>query len=512
MAVAALVSKITGFLRTVVIVWVLGFSVAADAYNAAGSMPNQVYELLVGGVLTSVLVPLLVRARADDPDGGELYAQRLFTMTTCALLLVTVLAVLGAPVLTSVLVDESTGRADPGLTTAFAYLLLPQILFYGWSALFGATLNAREVFGPPAWAPVLNNVILIAAFGLYLAPGLLSLDPLQLSATDVLVLGAGSTLGVAVQAVALVPALLRSGFRFRWRWGWDPRFREFSGLAAWTVAYALLAQLGVLAVINVTTAHGGLTTYNTVWLLVQLPYGVLGYALVTAILPRMSRAAADGDLPRLGRDLSLATRLSAVVMLPVTALLVVLGATLATALFSVGHGASDAGTVGTALVAGAFGVLPYAVTLLQLRVFYALKDARTPALIMLLIVAVKVALTMLSPVLLPAHQVVHGVVFANSCSFVVGWVAGELCLRARLGGARRDVAPALARSAAAAAAAGACALAVRWALPDSPAWAWPCLAAASVCGLAAAWLVLLLTRSPELRQLPVPLLRGSQRR
>lgn len=498
MAVAGMFSKVTGFARTLVIVWTLGFSASADAFNAANSMPNQVYELLVGGVLTSVMVPLLVRARVDDEDGGEVYTQRLLTMTATVLVVVTALGVLCAPLLTDLMVDGSTGRANPGLATSFAYLLLPQILFYGLSALFSAILNARNVFGPPAWGPVLNNVLLIGTFATYLV-GILHLDPSRMKSGDVLYLGIGSTLAVVAEAAIMVPSLVRSGFRFRWRWGWDPRFSEFGGLALWTVGYALLAQIGVVAVTNVTTSHGGLTLYNNVWQLVQLPYGVLGFALITAILPRMSRAAAEQDLAGVKRDFSLAARLCVTAMLPMSALLGVLGPSLGVALFSVGKGSGDARSLGTALAVAAFGVLPYAITLIQLRVFYALKDARTPTLIMLVMMAFKVALTYLAPLVLPANQVVYGVLFANSLSFVVGWVVGEVWLRHRIGALRSGIPAALGKALVASAAGGAVAFLIRQSMPSGMPGAWLSLVVGGIVGTVVTVAVLSLLRSREVR-------------
>jgi putative peptidoglycan lipid II flippase len=499
MAIAGLASKLTGFARNLVIAWVLGLSVAADAYNAANTLPNQVYELLVGGVLTSVLVPVLVRAHHDDSDGGVAYTQRLLTMTTAVLVLITVLAVAAAPMLTALVVDDSTGRANPALTTAFAYLLLPQILFYGISALLTAVLNARHVFGVTVWAPVLNNIVLLLTFGVYpLLPGQLTLDPVQMDNAQLLVLGIGSTLGVLIQAFVLLPALARSGFRFRPRWGWDRRFAEFGRLAAWTIGYALLAQVGVVVVTNIATANGGLTIYNNVWLLVQLPYGVIGFALITAILPRMSRAAAEGRVPAIKADLSLASRLCATAMLPMSALMTVLGPSLGVALFSLGHSRADAGKVGIALAVAAFGVLPYTISLLQLRVFYAMKDARTPTLIMLGMMVVKVALSLLAPLVLAPGDVVYGLTFANSAAFLLGWLAGEACLRARLGrldGGRISVT--IVRGLLAGVAAAAVALLVRLVLPGNPLGAWASLIFGGLLGTLAAALVLAWLRSPE---------------
>ncbi|SDM59930.1 murein biosynthesis integral membrane protein MurJ [Allokutzneria albata] len=496
-AVATLASRVTGFLRNAAVVWVLGLEVLGNAYTAANTLPNQVYELLIGGVLTSVLVPVLVRAHHDDADHGEAYTQRLLTLATTALLAITALAVVAAPLLIDVVVDNSTGKANPALATALAYLLLPQILFYGLSALLTAVLNTRGVFGPAAWAPVLNNVVLLATLATYaLLPGKPLLSPARMSDPHLLVLGIGSTLGVVVQAIILVPALRRSGFRWHWRWGWDRRFGSFGALAAWTVAYALLAQVGVVAVSNVTTAHGGLLIYTTVWLLVQLPYGIIGFSLITAILPRMSRASAGQNTTAVIRDLSLATRLCAVVMLPSSALLTVLGPPLGIAVFSYGNGVSEAGRLGIALAFAAFGVLPYALTLIQLRVFYAMNDARTPTLIMLIMTALKVPLTYLTPHLLPSEHVIYGVVVANSLTFVIGWAIGQLWLRVRLGPLRgRQLLGTFAKSLLASLTAAGAALVVSTAMPS----AWASLAVGGLVGATAALGVLFLLRTKELQ-------------
>lgn len=510
MMVATVVSKITGMARLLVIAWVLGLAAIGDAYNAANTLPNQIYEFFVGGVLTTVLVPVLVRARKDDRDGGEVYTQRLLTMATVALLGVTALAVLSSPLLIQLVVNNSTGRADPGLATALAYLLLPQILFYGLSALYSAVLNAKNVFAVTAWAPVLNNLVALATFGIYaLLPGETTLNPARMDNAHLLVLGVGSTLGVALQSFVLIPPMLRSGFRFRMRWGWDRRFTDFGRLVAWALAYVGLSQVGVVVVTNVATAHVGYTIYNTVWQLMHMPYAVIGYSLITAILPRMSRAAAEQRTSDMVDDLSLANRLCSVTMLPLSALLTVLGTPIAVALFSVGKSGADADRLGVALAVAAFGVLPYAVTLIQFRVFYAMNDARTPTMIMLIMMAVKVALSVLAPVVLPFDQVVYGLNFADSACFVVGWVVGELWLRSKLGPlASRRLLLTLGKTLVASVAAGLAAWAVQWLVSglvsSTILAAWLSMLVGGLVGVGVALLVLLLVKTEELQAVTAP--------
>jgi putative peptidoglycan lipid II flippase len=434
LAIATLISRITGFGWKVVLAWVVGFSLVNDSFTVASNFPTIINELLLGGVLTSVVVPLLVRAQKEDPDGGAAYTQRLLTAGLVVLCTGTVIAIACAPLLTAAYTSESA--SNPRLTTAFTYLMLPAIVFLGMSAMLMAVLNSRQRFTATGWAPVLNNVVMFAMILLYaVLPGRISLDPVQMGQAKLLVLGLGFPLGIASQLFVLVPALRRTGFRFRWRWGWDRRLAEFGGLAAWVLAYTLLGQLGLSAITNAATsgASGGAAIYSNTWLLLQFPYGVIGVSLLTVIMPRMSAAAADGDYPKVIDDLALGSRLSIVMLAPLCALMTVLGPQIGMALFSIGNAGADATRLGLAITASAFGVLPYAIAMLQLRVFYAMKDSRTPTLIMLIMTSIKVPLSYLCPHVLEPRTVVYGLTFVNSFTFVVGVIIGNLWLRSRLG-------------------------------------------------------------------------------
>ncbi|MCU1663253.1 MAG: putative peptidoglycan lipid flippase [Pseudonocardiales bacterium] len=438
MAVASLVSRLTGFLRQVAVVTVLTLGVVNSSYTVANTLPVIVYELLLGGVLTSVMVPLLVRSQTEDPDGGEAYTRRLLTLAGVALLLATAVAMLAAPLLTRLyLGGATTSTANPELATAFAYLLLPQIFFFGMGALLGAILNSRGAFGAFAWAPVLNNLVVLAMLALYaLVPGEIGLDPQHMSSAKLLVLGLGTTLGIVVQAGSLLPAIKRSGFRYRPLWGWDPRLTQAGGLALWMVAYVLIGQAGYIATTRVAAAAdgGAIAIYANAWLLLQVPFGVLGVSLLTALMPRMSRAAAEGRNGEVVADLSLGSRLLTVFLVPVSVLLTAFGPQVGIALFGLRAANLDgAAQLGAALAVSAFGLLPYGITMLQLRVFYALTDSRTPTLIQLFTVAIKIPLLLLAPVLLPPQDVVLGLAAANSMSFVAGAVVGQVMLRRKLG-------------------------------------------------------------------------------
>jgi putative peptidoglycan lipid II flippase len=441
MAVATLVSRVTGLVRTMVLAAALGVGLVADAYNTANTLPNIVYELLLGGVLTSVVVPLLVHAQERDPDGGAAYAQRLATIATAGLVVITGLAILVAPLLTS-LYGITGDPEQVRLATWLSRILLVEIVFYGLGALAQAILNSRDVFGPPAWAPVLNNVVVIATGLLFIAatgPG--SLEPAEITAGQVWLLAGGTTLGIAVQAIVLLPLLGRAGVPLRPRWGLrHTGLREAGTLGLWVIGYVAVSQIGVLVALrtaNQAQRDGGLgsTAFQYASLLFQMPYGIIGVALLTALVPRMSRAAARHDVPGVIGDLSLGTRLSALGLLPVTAALVVLGPPLGVLAFARGNtSVAEAEGIGTALAIGAFGLLPMAVTLLQLRVFYAMKDARTPTLIQVGMVAVRVPLLLVVPAVAEPGHVVAGLMLVTSVTYVAGWVIGDLLLRRRLGG------------------------------------------------------------------------------
>jgi putative peptidoglycan lipid II flippase len=436
MAIATIVSRATGLLSKVLLIAVIGAETLGDSYQAASTLPTMINELLLGGVLTSVAIPLLVRAEKEDGDGGESYAQWLITMGTMLLGIGTVIAMACAPLLTDVYISDSPD-ANPELVTAFAYLVLPGIVFYGLTALLSAVLNARHVFGIPTWAPVLNNVVVIVVLGVYaLLPGELTLNPVRMTDTHLLVLGLGTALGVLVQASVLFPALRKTGFRFRWRFGWDSRLSEFGGLAFWVLLYVGLGLASMTVLTNVaTSARGTLVAFNYQWLIAQVPYGVLGVSLLTALMPKMSRAAANNDNESIVRDLLFGNRMSAILLMPFAALMTVSGLAIGLAAFAWGASGVEGGTrIGLALAA--FGLVPYAITLLQLRVFYAMKDARTPTLIQALIVAVRIALLyVFLGVAAPgdASQLAVGVSLAMSLSFVFGAIVGQVWLRVRLG-------------------------------------------------------------------------------
>ena len=441
MALGSLVSRATGFLRTAAIGAAIGGSLVGNAYQVANTLPNMLYELLLGGILSSVVVPLLVAAKTRDKDGGEAFTQRLLTAATVLLGAATVLAVLVAPLLTAFFADDKTTSSTRSLTTTLAYLLLPEIFFYGLAALMAAVLNTRGRFGAPMWAPILNNVtVIVTAVVFLLLPGPASLQPSTITGTQVLVLGVGTTLGIVLQAMALWPALRQVGFR--WKWRFDLRgsgLGEAGRLGSWMFVYVGVSQLGLLPVIKIANYAGlrggpGPAIHNDAFLLFMMVHGIVAVSILTALLPRMSAAAAEGRFGEVTRNLSLGARLSSVVLVPATAAYVVLGVPLAVTAFQWGeftHG--QAVSTGYATMAAAIGLVPFAISQMQIFVFYALRDTKTPALLNIPIVVAKIAFDLCVLFLVPPKYIVIGLQCGNTVSYLVAVAVTGWVLRGRLG-------------------------------------------------------------------------------
>ncbi|OFS23684.1 murein biosynthesis integral membrane protein MurJ [Corynebacterium sp. HMSC04H06] len=437
MAIATLLSRITGFLRQMLIGATLGAAVGT-AFSSANQIPNLVTEIVLGAVLTSLVVPVLVRAEKEDSDRGEVFIRRLFTLAFSLLGVVTLLSVLFAPLLTELMLPEDS-KANSIQAISFAYFLLPQIFFYGLFALSQAVLNTKNIFGPGAWAPVINNIISISVLLMYrFLPGSLHPDaPSPVTDPHVILLGLGTTTGVVVQALILLPYLKKAGINMRPMWGLDDRIKQFGSMAVAIIAYVAISQAGYVVTSRVA-AHadaGAPLVYQNAWLLLQVPYGIIGVTLLTAIMPRLSRNAADGDVDGVVRDLTLSSKLTFIALIPIVIFMTAFGTPIARALFQYGsYGADSAEQLGLTISFSAFTLIPYALVLLHLRVFYAREEAWTPTFIIAGITFTKVVLTLLAPLVAstPEHVVIL-LGTANGFGFISGAVIGAFLLKRKLG-------------------------------------------------------------------------------
>ncbi|CAN5376903.1 hypothetical protein BH09ACT12_BH09ACT12_33490 [soil metagenome] len=307
MAAGTLVSRLSGFVRSALLAAALGASLHADVFTISNTIPNMLYILLAGGVFNAVLVPQLVRAMSHDDDGGEAYTNRIVTLAGLFLLTVTIALVAFAPAVMSLYLDRDfydPDRAEQlASVIAFARYCLPQVFFYGMFVLVGQILNSRRVFGPMMWAPIANNIISVATLVLYLftfGPASGAEQNGGYSSGQELLLGLGSTLGIAAQLAILVPFLKRAGFTFR------PRF-DFRGtglghtfrLGLWTVLFVIVNQVAYTVVVRLASSGPvgggpgtGYTVYSSAFLIVMVPHSIITVSLATAILPRLSARAA----------------------------------------------------------------------------------------------------------------------------------------------------------------------------------------------------------------------------
>ncbi|WP_319428743.1 murein biosynthesis integral membrane protein MurJ [Mycobacterium sp. RTGN5] len=431
MALATLISRITGFIRIVLLAAILGAALSS-AFTVANQLPNLIAALVLEATFTAIFVPVLARAERDDADGGEAFVRRLVTLATTLLLVATILSVAAGPLLVRLMLGHDP-KVNLPLTTAFAYLLLPQVIFYGLSSVFMAILNNRNVFGPPAWAPVVNNVVAIATLGLYLiVPGPLSIDPVQMGNAKLLVLGVGTTLGVVAQTAVLLLAIRAERISLRPLWGLDDRLKRFGTMAGAMVLYVLISQIGLVVgnQIASTAAASGPAIYNYTWLVLMLPFGIIGVTVLTVVMPRLSRNAAADNGRAVLADLSLATRLTMVTLIPIVAFMTVGGPAMGSALFAYGKfGEVDANYLGMAISLSAFTLIPYALVLLQLRVFYAREQPWTPILIIIAITSVKIGTSLLAPHMTGDSELVAGYLgLANGIGFLAGAILGYLLL------------------------------------------------------------------------------------
>ena len=392
MAAGTVVSRITGIGRDIAMTAALGFYLVSDAYSLGNSLPTMIYILVIGGALNAVFIPQLVRRMKDDADDGKAYADRLLTITATALLVLSVAAVAAAPWIVDLYTPADYPQAEYDLAVAFARLFLPQIFFYGLYTMLSQVLNARGHFAAPMFAPIANNIIAIATFTIFLViAGTSAAADGELSTDQVLLLGIGTTLGVIVQAVLLLPVLLRSGYvwtpRFDWR---DSGLGKAAKLATWTVALVLVNQITYLfftrfaaqANVNASASDmvaAGITTYQKAHLVFMLPHSVITISLVTALLPSLSRVAHAGLLLDVGRDVARAMRVVSVLIVPIAAVLAVNGAAISILLF--GYGAAtpeQAAFMGVTVTMFMVGLPAFTLFYVLLRGFYALEDTRTP--------------------------------------------------------------------------------------------------------------------------------------
>ncbi|CAB4708653.1 MAG: murein biosynthesis integral membrane protein MurJ [Actinobacteria bacterium] len=431
MALGTIISRITGFIRGVLIVAVLGTALLADTYNVANTMPNILYNLLVGGALTAIFIPQLVRA-FDHEDGGDGFASRLITTISLILLVLVAVGVYFAPALVRLYAPEffTTGfEVEKEIAIAFTRYCLPQIFFLGLFTMLGQVANARGSFGPLMWAPIVNNLIGIVLFGSFLLYStkisVETITPLQIQ-----ILGWGTTLSVVMQALVLIPVVKRLGIKIRPRWGFAGLGKSF-GLAGWTLLYVLISQLGYLVTVNVATSAAvrsaqdgisrgvGFTPYTYAYFVMLLPYSIVTISIITAILPHLSRLALDKNSAEVRVQLIRAIKFVGVITIPSAVAFLFFGPLITQVIF-VGIPAQDSRYIGYVLSALSFGLVAFSINLILIRGFNAFEDTRTQVVSIFIINVISVGLSYLFLHLLKNQWVTIGLGAAFSISYIIG--------------------------------------------------------------------------------------------
>ena len=452
LASGTLISRLLGFVSAFVLAQTLTTNGAgANTFALANQLPNNIYAIVAGGLLSAILVPQIVRAGLHS-DGGEKFINRIVTLGAVVFVAVAAIATLCAPLLVRLYATQATGEDSTGfssgemaLATAFAYWCLPQILFYALYSLLGEVLNARKLFGPFTWAPVLNNIVAIAgllAFNLLFGSVNIE-DAGAWTPTMVAVIAGTATLGVAAQAGILLMFWKRAGLtyhpEFRWRGVGLGRVGKAAG---WTFGMIIVGQLAGIVQSKVATSAGtddpSVAALRFAWLIFMLPHSIVTVSVVTAYFTRMSTHVRDGDIPSLRRDISSSLRTVGMIMVFGTVALIVVAYPFAR--FFTRDGFAETQGVGNVLIAFLFGLIPFTIMFVLQRTFYALEDTRTPLFIQvaqstLFVIGALIVST------LPSESIGVGIAVVTTIAGTIQMLISAVILRHRLGGldARRII-------------------------------------------------------------------------
>ncbi len=441
MASGTVVSRVLGLAKMMLLAYAIGSvgSISGDAFSLGNELANSVYYLVLGGMLNAVLVPQIVRA-AKDPDGGHGYINKLFTLVAVSLFAMTALAMLAAPWI--VLINATTWPPEKlALATAFAFWCMPQILFYGLYVVMGEVLNARSVFGPSTWAPVLNNVIGIAGLVVFIV--LFGADPdgdrttLDWTPVSIGVLAGTATLGVALQAVILFIPWRRTGLRYRpdFRWRGMGLGRTVR-IAAWSLSAIVVVQLATVFNNNVISQGEGVSfaALQNAMMVFLMPHSVLAVSLATAYFTRLSHAGQSSSMPEFRADYSASMRSILTVMM----LAAVVLATVAPYVGRVLYFDASVELVEQfwpVLQAYLLSLVAFSCFFVTQRAFYALSDTRTPFFIVVAQQLLLVALALSIPTWLGVPPQHIGLAFALAWSVaeIFGALLATALLRRKIG-------------------------------------------------------------------------------
>ena len=466
MAVGTLLSRLTGFVRTAALVTVLGTTRLGDAFNTANTVPNMLLVLVTGGTLSSVLIPML--ARETDPDQRRQRAEAIGGLVMLGTGVASVLMFVGSPAIARFFALGLRGGPDyeayVSVTTQWLALFAPQILFYGMSVYAIGVLNAHGRLALAGFAPVLTNIVAVAAIVAYVVAGGPSgfggaggEPTLQALTTGPLViLGIGTTLSIAAMAVPQLIGARRMlpGLRLRPRIRrGDPATAELWRLGRWTLGYVAANQVGLAVIIALANdVEGGVVAYQVAFAIMQLPFGIIAVSLFSAIYPRLSRDAIRQD-EAFAASVSGGFRLTAMLLIPAAVGLFVLAEPITDLLVDYGA-AAGAGAEFIAEVVRVFALalLPFTVFQLLTRSYYAMTDTRTPMLANLVLNGVNILMAGVAAFVIEDPVLrIQGLVASYALSYLTGCLLLAAGLQRRRPGAFAGGARAVATSGGAAA-------------------------------------------------------------
>jgi putative peptidoglycan lipid II flippase len=443
MSIGTALSRVTGLLRVSAMAIAIGIveNRITDAYNFANTTPNIIYELALGGILSSVFVPVFVEwLQAHGKDEAWDAARRILTIAIVVLGSLTVVGIIAAPAvirLYTLGLHGSDAEATRELGTFFLRWFMPQILFYGIGAVATGLLNAHRRFAAPMFAPILNNLVVIATFttfALMAGPDRLGPGTVVTTAQE-LVLAIGTTLGIVTMTAALWPSLRKLGFRFHWRGDWRHEVvRRIGRLARWAVVYVIVNQVGYLIVLVLADrTKGDYSAYVSAFLIFQLPHAIFTVSILTALLPAMSGRWAEGDRDGFRSFLVRGIRVTAFIVIP--AALGYLALTTPIVRLILQHGvASSASThrVASILAFFAIGLFPFSLFQLLLRAFYSMQDTKTPALINVAATGLNIGVNFLF--YFGFGLGVRGLALGHATAYTFASIVALVVIRKRLGG------------------------------------------------------------------------------
>ncbi len=457
LASGTLVSRILGFASALVLAYVVGTQNAgANTFALANQLPNNIYAIIAGGLLSAVLVPQIVRAGLHA-DGGQLFINRLVTLGVVAFLGVAIVATLAAPLLVGLYAQIGMGLSSRefALATTFAYWCLPQILFYAVYSLLGEVLNARKIFGPFTWAPVINNVVAIGGLLVFalvfgVAPG--HNDAASWTPEMIALIAGTATLGVASQAIILLVFWKRTGLTYRPDFRWRGVGLGRTGkAAAWVFGMILINQLAGVVETNVALTAGqenpSVAVLRFAWLIFMLPHSIVTVSIGTAYFTKMSGHARDGEIASVRDDVARSLRSILLVIVFAAGGLGVLAYPFS-ALFAGTNGSpqqsfADVLGMGNVVIAYLVGLIPFTVLFIMQRTFYAIEDTRTPFLVQAIQAVVFVAGALLVVAHLPGEWIAVGIALITTLAGSVQALVSFVLLRKQIGGVgARGVLPA----------------------------------------------------------------------